>query len=302
MHYLVHINVQYSLDTIMSDQRDKVPVKVKSLAELCTYVLATQWLLGNRELKSATLNAKRAVERDANHPIRCEFLENKITAMKQELKKLEQELFDLHQARVTAPREIVLAVKERDELYLSVKFLATTPGVLAEAEAICKVADKKHQQNLDARQAAKENLNIKVSEFKAFQTENSKRRDYPKNFAAILAAIRNQTEVSAETENYKRRDYPKNLAAIRENTKVSAEDKLQLIRQFEATVVNSELEVEKPLACDDVDDVVWLENTELYYRNIVAALKDCKNKANEHLEKCIIIVNKGVPFSKFGSS
>jgi hypothetical protein len=60
-----------------------------------------------------------------------------------------------------------------------------------------------------------------------------------------------------------------------------------------------ELEVEKPLA---FDDGVWLESTELYYRNIVAALKDCKNKAENHLNDCIILVNKGVPFSKFGSS
>ena len=289
----------------MSDQREKVPVKVKSLVELCTYALAIQLLLGNRELKRATSNAKKALERRANYPTRREYLENEITAKKKELKELEQQLVDLTQSHDKAACEIVDAVKERDELSLSVTFLEENPDVVAAAKAICKDADKKHQQNLDARDDAKENLNIKVSEFKAFQTENSKRHDYPKNLAAILAAIRNQTEVSAETENSKRRDYPKNLAAIRENTKVSAEDKLQLIRQFDATVVNSELEVEKPLACDhvdDVDDSVWLESAELYYRNIVAALKDCKNKANEHLEKCIIIVNAGVPFSKFGSS
>jgi len=41
-HYLVHINVQYNLDTIMSVQRKKVPEEVKSLVELCTYAVAQQ--------------------------------------------------------------------------------------------------------------------------------------------------------------------------------------------------------------------------------------------------------------------
>lgn len=261
--------MQCSLDTIMSVQ----PHKVKSLVELCTYALATQLLLGKRELKRATSNAKKALERRANYPTRREYLENEIMAKEKELEKLKKQLVDLTQSHDKAACEIVDAVKERDELSLSIMFLEENPDVVAAAEAICKDADEQHRQNLRTRQAAKENLDIKDREYKAFQTENSKSRQYPNN----LAAIRNKTEVLSE-------------------------DKRQLIHQFDVTVVNSELEVEKPLACDDVDDGVWLENTELYYRNIVAALKDCKNKANEHLEKCIIIVNAGVPFSKFGSS
>jgi len=190
-----------------------------------------------------------------------------------EIKALQQKLVDLNQARDKAAGEIVDTVKECDELSLALKCLETTPGVVAAAQAICKDADEQHQQNRRTRDDASKNFEDKVAKYKAFQTENSKSRQYPNN----LAAIRNKTEVLAE-------------------------DKHQLIQQFDLTVVNSELEVEKPLACDDVDDGVWLESTELYYRNIVAALKDCKNKANEHLEKCIIIVNAGVPFSKFGSS
>jgi len=258
--------MQYSLDTIMSVQ----PHKVKSLVELCTYALAIQLLLGKRELKRATSNAKKALERRANYPTRREYLENEITAKKKELKELEQQLVDLTQSHDKAACEIVDAVKERDELSLSVTFLEENPDVVAAAEAICKNADEQHRQNLRTRDDALKNFENKVYEYKAFQTENSKNRQYPNN----LAAIRNKTEVLSE-------------------------DKLRLIQQFDLTVVNSELEVEKPLA---FDDGVWLENTELYYRNIVAALKDCKNKANEHLEKCIIIVNAGVPFSKFGSS
>ena len=258
--------MQYSLDTIMSVQ----PHKVKSLVELCTYALAIQLLLGKRELKRATSNAKKALERRANYPTRREYLENEITAKKKELKELEQQLVDLTQSHDKAACEIVDAVKERDELSLSVTFLEENPDVVAAAKAICKDADEKHQKNLRTRQNATENFKIKVLEYKEFQTKNSKNREYPNN----LAAIRNKTEVSAD-------------------------DKLRLIQQFDLTVVTLELEVEKPLA---FDDGVWLESTELYYRNIVAALKDCKNKAENHLNDCIILVNKGVPFSKFGSS
>ena len=82
----LHINVQYSLDTIMSVQ----PHKVKSLVELCTYALAIQLLLGKRELKRATSNAKKALERRANYPSSRTHLENQIMAKEEELEKLKK--------------------------------------------------------------------------------------------------------------------------------------------------------------------------------------------------------------------
>ena len=254
----------------MSDQRESDQREtVKSLAE--------QLLRAKIDLQRATSEAQNAADCDARYPIRSKFLEIEIIKMEKQLEKLRQLSVDLKKSHETAPGKRARAVEKIKELSEIVKRLGGIPGVLAEAKATCKDADEQRRQNLDARDDAKENLRVKVREFKAFQTENSKRHDYPENLSAIRKKIREKTEVSAE-------------------------DKRKLIHWFDVTVVNLELEVEKPLACDDVDDGVWLESAELYYRNIVAALKDRKNKAKTYLNECIMLVDKGVPFSKFGSS